>query len=180
MKDRLPLCHRLGFLETDSAMEICVQIVPMGRECPREQYLDGVSDRGGRAGQREKLGSVHPLGATRIGATIQSCHKTGIRSGFKIPFPPFSLPLSLGWPNDLMTGRRGDILENTTPFRLGAISWEALGCEPMAAYIPSSWADYLSPGRGIGATYHRIDYTLYFTMRKIESDKNLGIETEIK
>lgn len=73
-------------------------------------------------------------------------------------------------------------MENTTPFRLRVISCEELGREPKHVSLNSQQLreDYLSPGREKGATYHRIYYTLYSKMRKIESDKNLGIKTGTK
>lgn len=93
MEDKLPLCHRVGFLETDSEMEISVLFL--------WRVFQGTILVPVRAGEKQswaegEVGLSRPLRWCRSWVALQSCHKLGIKSGFIIPTPPFSLPLPLG------------------------------------------------------------------------------------
>lgn len=81
MKDRLPLCRSVGFLETDSEMEFLCK-----------QFLWGVlqeiipaRDRGKQSWAEGEVGVSRPLRQCWSWMVLQSCHKLDIRSGFIIP-----------------------------------------------------------------------------------------------
>lgn len=89
MKDRLPLCHRVGFLETDSEMEIAVLKVSLG-SVPGNNTCK--SWRKAELGRGRSWAKQTPQVVLELGGPSA----LGIRSGFIIPTPPSSLSLPLG------------------------------------------------------------------------------------
>lgn len=176
MKDGFLPCRRLGFLERDSEMEMCVQMLYLGERSGEEYQKE---TQGSRSWQREKLGShvvvtessAAATGSTGAGWPFRVVPNWAEGSGPIIPSAPSSLPLSLGCPNDRGEGRH-----------LGKhSSFYAVGNSLRGTWL---WADG-SPHAQLlreGLPHSRIGsgVALYFKLRKMESDKNLGLETKKK
>lgn len=93
MKDRLPLCHRVDFLEIDSEMEISVLTVSLG-SVPGNNTTTCESWREAELGRGRSWVQQTPQVVLELSGPSE-LSQTGHKVRFYNPHPTFSLPLPL-------------------------------------------------------------------------------------
>lgn len=92
MKDRLPLSHRVGFLETDSEMEISVQTVSLASAPGNNTYK---RQREAEQGRGRSWAQQTPQVVLELGSP-SGLSQTGHKVRFYNPLPTILTPFATG------------------------------------------------------------------------------------